>query len=54
MSYVRLLDVVVGYDTRWYKLMVELTIKNWLAKRGCLKAYKHMGKFIHLYGTLGS
>ena len=34
---------------------VELTLENWLVRRGCPRAYKHMVKLIlNPWGTLGS
>jgi hypothetical protein len=32
-------DVVPDYDIKWYKLWIELTLKNRLSKRWCTRAY---------------
>ena len=46
MSCIRLLRVMVGSDTKYYKPMRRTPLENRFAKRGCLRAYKYMVKLI--------
>ena len=55
MSYTQYSGVVVALIPNVTNLWVKLTLENRLARRGCLRAYKHIVKLIfNPYETLAS
>ena len=55
MSYIRLLDMAIGSNTKIANPWVKLILENQFVRRGCPKAYKHMIQFIlNPCGTLES